>query len=241
MSQISQCQCRRERRKHTIEELAICIIRHGPRQCQPVGRCLGDGLAEGEGVAGPVVYCEEEMVRLSMRSVSASVRVQRKKVGSDRRPHPSTHRNGTRDRITALPHRLNRRGGAAMLEDDAQSREVAMQFQERGEEGLFGVQNRDVPARGAFAMEIQHHVLALHLLEDGVVRLVVEDAGGRIGSDAGGVGLDADDAGGFGGGDGAGVDRRVEIERHEEGDGGGDGLEAGAVGEAVGYCCYWGC
>ncbi len=82
-------------------------------------------------------------------------------------------------------------------------------------------------------MEVEDHVLAFHFLEDGVEVLVRHDAVVGVGCDAVGVGLDACDAGAFRFDYGFWGDVGVEVEGHEEGDVGFEGLQGFFVGETV--------
>lgn len=151
----------------TQEELGIA--RDGrPQQRVPIRGCLGHGLAEAVRVAGPVVNDQGQVV------------------GGD----------CGRNRGTACLDRLGRRGGGAVLEDDPQLGETLVQVLELGQEGLFGGQDGDVVCcrTGDFAVEVQDHVLALHLGEDGVEGLVAYDAGAGVCGYSGWVGFDTRDA-----------------------------------------------
>lgn len=83
-------------------------------------------------------------------------------------------------------------------------------------------------------MQIQHQPTLLHRSKDLVVILVVLDSSVRVGGHSSRIALDSSDACSrrfldLGRGDG-----RVEVESHEEGGLGGEGLEVGLVGEGVG-------
>lgn len=78
-------------------------------------------------------------------------------------------------------------GCATMLEDDAELGELLMEGPEGGEEGRFSVEDRDSGAilgsmgmrgrGGHFSVEVENHVLLLHLCKYRVESLVIDDAG----------------------------------------------------------------
>lgn len=75
-------------------------------------------------------------------------------------------------------------------------------------------------------MQIEDHVLTLHLRKDGVEGSIVDDAGARVGGHAGWVALDTGDTALLGLADGLGSDGLVQVQRHEVVDIGFEGLEA---------------
>lgn len=75
-------------------------------------------------------------------------------------------------------------------------------------------------------MQVEDHVLTLHLRENGVEGCVVDDAGARIGGHAGRVALDAGDTALLSLDDGLGCDGFVQVQRHEVVDVRLEGLQA---------------
>lgn len=150
------------------EELGVAAD-CGLEQSPTVGRQLGDGLAEAVRVAGPVVNGEAEVMGCE----------------------------GGGDGRAAGLDGFDGGFGSAVLEDDAKLGKALVKFQQGGQEGSFCVQYCDVRSsgRGCLAVQVQDHVLALHLLEDGVEGLVRYNAGGRVGGHTGRVGLNSSDAG----------------------------------------------
>lgn len=73
-----------------------------------------------------------------------------------------------------------------MLEHDPQLGEPLIQHLQRGQELLFGVKIGDSRPRGAgdFAVQVEHHVLLLHLGEDREEVIVGAHAGGGVGRHA---------------------------------------------------------
>ena len=67
-------------------------------------------------------------------------------------------------------------------------------------------------------MQVEDHVLTLHLLEDRVESLVGNNTSGRVSGHASRVRLDASDAGLLGLDNSLRRDVGVEVERHEESD-----------------------
>lgn len=81
--------------------------------------------------------------------------------------------------------------GCCMLEDDAEVGEVGSEFAQVGEEVLLGVEDGDVLGSARlprarnyllvvawhFTVQVEHHVLLLHSLEDRVVHSVVFNTG----------------------------------------------------------------
>jgi len=84
-------------------------------------------------------------------------------------------------------------------------------------------------------VKVEDHVDALHLGEDGVVHGVAlhADAALRVGRDAARVALDADDAALLGLADVGRGEVGRQVERGEDGERGGEGLELLGVGDRV--------
>ena len=82
-------------------------------------------------------------------------------------------------------------------------------------------------------MEVEDHVLTLHLLKDRVEGLVGDNAGRRVGGHAGRVGFNSSDAGLLCLDDGLRSDVWVQVERHEESDIWGQALQAFLVVQSV--------
>lgn len=82
-------------------------------------------------------------------------------------------------------------------------------------------------------MQVQDHVLALHLLKNRVEGLVADDTGAAVCGYAGGVGLDARDTCGCGLLDHFGGDVLVQVQRHQEVDIGLNCLESLLVVQSV--------
>lgn len=133
------------------------------QECITVLGRLGDGLAEAEWVAGPVVDDKGEVVR-----------------------GDSTCDGGTTGADCGEGG-----GRAAVLEDDAEGGKLLVEGLQSGEEGRFRVEDGDGLALGSggvgvgrgrrdFAVEVEDHVLFFHFGEDGVEGLVGDDAGGGV-------------------------------------------------------------
>jgi len=67
-----------------------------------------------------------------------------------------------------------------VFEADAQFGEAGMQVFEGGEEFFFGIEDGDAALGGALAVQVENHVLAFHLFEDGVELHIVDYAGRRV-------------------------------------------------------------
>lgn len=107
-----------------------------------------------------------------------------------------------------------------------------MQLLQRRQKRLLRIQHGDIgPVRTRhLAVQVKHKIMLFHCAENGVKSLVVDDASSRVCRHAGRVRLYARDAGLLGLCDCRGRDGRVQVERHEEGDVGCEGLQARAVG-----------
>lgn len=88
-------------------------------------------------------------------------------------------------------------------------------------------------------MQVENHIVFLHLREDGVESCVVYDAGGGVGRYPCGIRFYVCDSCGGGRGDGGGCDFWVEVQGHYVGDVWGEGLEALLVGKGGGDGGNW--
>lgn len=134
--------------------------------------------------------------------------------------------DGTRNRGTALLHSIHSRSSGTVLQNDAQLGELGVQLKELGKESLLRGQHGHVPARGTFSVQIQNHILPLHLLENGVKLRVVDHAGRGVGRHTGRVTLDTNNATLLGFNDGLRGHGLVKVQRHKEVDIRLEGLEA---------------
>lgn len=82
-------------------------------------------------------------------------------------------------------------------------------------------------------MEIEHHVLLFHLLEDWVVECVVHDAGGAVGRHAGGIAFHSCDACAFGFDYGFCSHGLVQVQSHQKLHVGLYGLELAVVNQGL--------
>lgn len=110
---------------------------------------------------------------------------------------------------------LNRSGGGAVLENDPQLGKFLVQLEQGWQEALLCCQNGHIALGWDFTVQVEDHILTLHLSEDGVELSVVDDARGGVSSDTGRVTLDASDAALLGIDDGLRGDSLMEIQRHE--------------------------
>lgn len=115
----------------------------------------------------------------------------------------------------ALLDSLNRSSGGAVLENDPQLGETLVQLEQGWKEALLCRQNGHITRGRDFAVQVEDHILTLHLSEDGVELSVVDDARGGVSSNTSRVTLNASDAALLGIDDGLGRHGLMEIQRHE--------------------------
>ena len=126
----------------------------------------------------------------------------------------------------ALLDSLHRSSGCAVLENDPQLGETLVQLQQGGKEALFRRQDGHIARGWDFAMQVEDHILTLHLSEDGIELGVVDHARRGVGSHTGRVTLDTSDASLLGLNDRLRGHGLMEIQRHEIVHIGLDGLQA---------------
>lgn len=132
------------------QEEFVGVVDGGAQEGGAIAREFGDRFAEVEGVVGPLVDGEEEVVC----------------------------REGADDGGAAFLDGLDGGRRGAVFEDDFEGGELAVEGLEGGEEGGFGVEDRDVffVVRGTFAVEVEDQSFFLHGGKDGVEGFVGEDA-----------------------------------------------------------------